>query len=418
MDKLDTLIDAVGGLTKAIDKKILEPKGGGGAALEKALDPNAVVTILPTARNPDEEARHGFKNRREFLTTVMKAYMDQGSGQSLDKRLDLLCAANIEKAWREKGVIVKAVGSDEQSGIHDAYGGFLIPPAFSPEMLKIDPEADPMGGRTRIVPMSSPIFSQPARVDKNHTTSVSGGLTVTRRPEAVAATASRIEFEKVELRAQSLMGLSYATREVLEDSPNSFAALIASGFSDQFNYHMIKERISGTGVGEYEGILNSPALVSVAKETGQAADTIVFQNIVKMRARCWGYDQAIWIANHDCYPQLSQLKLDIGTGGSAMYTPSLVEGRPDMLSGRPIIYSEYAKTIGDQGDLILGNWREYLEGTYQPLRNEESIHVRFTTHENAFKFWTRNDGRCWWRSALTPVNSSSTLSPFVVLDGR
>lgn len=398
------------------------------AKVEKALQPAgrrdvASVTggdVTPVqVRDPQLEGRNGFRTPREFLTTVMKAYMDDPHRQRpLDDRLKSLCAANIEKSFAEKGVIVKAVGSDEQSGIHDAYGGFLIPPAFSPELLKIDPEADPMGGKTRTVPMSAPIWGIPARVDKNHTTSVSGGLTVTRRPETVATTATRTEYEKVELRATSLMGLSYASREVLEDSPISFAALIASGFSDQFNYHIIKERISGTGVGEYEGILNSPALVSVAKETGQAADTIVFQNVVKMRARCWGYEKAIWIANHDTYPQLSQLKLDIGTGGAAMYTNSLVEGRPDMLLGRPIIYSEYAKTVGDQGDLILGNWGEYLEGTYQPLRNEESIHVRFVNHENAFKFWLRNDGRCWWRSALTPVNSSSTLSPFVVLDAR
>ena len=33
--------------------------------------------------------------------------------------------------------------------------------------------------------------------------------------------------------------------------------------------------ISGTGAGQPLGILNAPALVTVSKETGQAADTIV-----------------------------------------------------------------------------------------------------------------------------------------------
>lgn len=360
----------------------------------------------------------GFRTPREFLTSIMNAERDQEPFENLDPRLKPLSGRYIEKSLREKGIIVKAAGSDEQAGINDAYGGFLIPPEFSPNVLKIDPEADPMGGLTRTVPMGAPTLWLPARVDKNHTTSVSGGLTVTRRPETVAPTASRMEFERVELRATSLMGISYASREIMEDSPISFAAILAAGFSDQFTYHLIKERLTGTGVGEFEGVLNSPALVSIAKEVGQAAATINFNNVVKMRSRCWHYERAIWIANHDTYPQLSTISLPIGVAGTAMYTPSLREDRPDMLNGRPIIYSEYPKTIGTQGDLILGNWGEYLEGTYRPLQNEESIHVRFLNHENAFKFWLRNDGRCWWRSALTPVQSSQTLSPFIVLDTR
>jgi HK97 family phage major capsid protein len=403
---LETRVDAAEAENARLTSRLQE--------LERVPVAKAFPALPAEPLDAKSQGRLGFRHARDFLTHVMTAYIDH----RLDKRLEPICANYIEKSFRDRGIVVKAVGSDEQAGIHDAYGGFLVPPAFSPELLKIDPETDPMAGKTRMVPMAAPVLGIPARTDRNHTTSVAGGLTIRRRPETVATNASRQEYEKVELRATSLMGLGYATREILEDSPISVSALISSGFTDQFNYHIVKERLTGTGVGEYEGVLNSPALVSVAKETGQAADTIVFQNVVKMRARCWGYDKAIWIANHDCYPQLSQLKLDIGTGGQAMYTNSLVDGRPDQLLGRPIIYSEYAKTIGDQGDLILGNWGEYLEGTYQPLRSEESIHVRFDTHEQAFKFWTRNDGRCWWRSALTPVNSSQTLSPFVVLDAR
>ena len=369
-----------------------------------------------TPRDYTIEKARGFRHPREFLTAVMKAYTEPS--RPIDKRLEGLSTNNIRKAQEAQGVIVKAVGSDEAAGINDPYGGFLIPTTFSPQLLKVDPEADPMGGKTTNVPMATPHIKMPARVDKNHTTSVSGGLTVTRRPETVAGTPTRMELEQVDLRAQSLFGLSYASEELLMDSPISFAALLAAGFSDQFTYHIIGERISGTGVGEYEGVLNSPALVTVSAESGQAADTITFENVVKMRSRCWGYDKAIWIANHDCYPQLAGLKLDIGTGGSAMYTPSLREDRPDLLNGRPIIYSEYASTLGNVGDLILGNWSEYLEGIYQPMQNEESIHVRFVNHERTFKFWTRNDGRCWWRSALTPKNSTQTLSPFVVLAAR
>jgi len=32
--------------------------------------------------------------------------------------------------------------------------------------------------------------------------------------------------------------------------------------------------------------------------------------------------------------------------------------------------------------------------------------------------YTCNDGRAWWSAALTPVNGSNTLSPFVTLAAR
>lgn len=394
---------------------------------KKALAPASgatgteMITQERLPATPRSESTPKFKDHREFLFSVLKAYMNPH--KEFDPRLIDYYAPNFElKA--AGGTIKKAVGSDEARSISDPAGGFLWAPTFQPDLLKIDPESDPIGGKTRNIPMASPIVKIPARVDKNHTTSVTGGLTVTRKPETVAAASSQMQFEQVVMEAHDLFGLSYASETLLQDSPISFAALISAGFSDQFTSHLIKERLYGSGVGEFLGVLtaldasNLGPTISIAKETGQAANTINYENIVNMRAQCWGYDKAVWIANHDTSPQLAVLKLIIGTSGTAMYQPSLVEGRPDMLHGRPIIFSEYAKTLGTQGDIGIYNWGEYLEGLYQPMANEESIHVRFVNHERAFKFWMRNAGQPWWKSALTPVYSSKKLSPFVVLDTR
>ena len=147
-----------------------------------------------------------------------------------------------------------------------------MPEGFSPSLLQLQPEDDPFAGRTQNIPLASSTVNIPARVDKNHTSSVSGGLTVTRRPETVDATSSRTQFEQVTMRAASLFGLSYATEEILTDSPISFIALISNGFSQEFAAKLVDERLNGSGVGEFEGIMNSPALISVSKETGQAAE--------------------------------------------------------------------------------------------------------------------------------------------------
>lgn len=375
-----------------------------------AMEIDATAEIRIGKDRFEDSPSKGFKGPRDFIYAVLKAGQD--GNRTEDKRLRFLGIS-------ESGVPIRAAtGSDEQGTYSDPYGGFMVPTIFSPDVLRIDPEDDPMAGRTRLIPMEKPELSIPARVDKNHTSSVSGGLTVTRREETGSMSSSRMELERVKLEAYSLFGLSYITEELLTDSPMSFAAIIEAGFRDQFTSHLIDERLNGTGVGEFLGIMNSGSLVSITKETNQVADTIKYANIVKMRARVWGYQNAIWMANHDTIPELMQMNVEVGVGGAPVWQPSAREDHPDLLLGRPLIFTEYAKKVGDKGDIVCANWREFLEGVYQPFQSAESIHVRFLNHERTFKFWLRNAGTPWWRTALTPKNSTDTLSPFVTLNAR
>ena len=393
---------------------------------ELAKQPSGRVKVEDP--NHTKDPKRGFASHRDFLAAVMK--VGRRGVEAADERIRPLlvrdkdddqaggeAAVLLPLAWTPAGIRA-AAGSDEQGEYDDRYGGFTVPSTRLPGLLQIGFEGDPTAGMTQGLPMATPSVEIAARVDKNHTSSVSGGFTVTRRPETVAATASRAQFEMVTLKAAGLFGLAYATEELLTDSAISFMQIIAQGFRTQFAAAMLNEKLRGNGGNEYQGVLNSGCLVTVAAEGGQVADTIVSDNVIKMAARCWGFGSAFWLANHDTRPQLIKLAILVGTGGSLIYTPSAQMGFPDMLLGRPIYYSEYASKLGDVGDLILGNWSQFLEGIYQPLQSAESAHVRFLNHERAFKFWIRNAGAPWWRSALTPNKSGDTLSPFVTLAAR
>lgn len=353
----------------------------------------------------ESDPKRGYRSPREFLMDVIA----QARTGQVSERLRAL-RADINGS--------RTAGSDEQSGFSDPYGGFLVPVAFSPDMLTTTADGDVIGQYVTRIPMSAPTVSIPARTDKDHSTSVTGGLRWYRREQAGDATASRMQTERIVLTASALTGLAYATNELLTDSPISFAALIAAGFNDELASTLLEERINGTGVGQYLGILASPAKVAVAKENAQTQKTINYTNIIKMRARCWGYQNAVWLVNHDTLPQLMSLSLAVGTGGSAMWQTSAVPDRPDTLLGRPVIVCESCQTLGTEGDIILWNPKEYLEATYQQPESGESIHVRFVTNETAFRFQVRNAAAPWWRSALTPKKSADTLSPIVTLAVR
>jgi HK97 family phage major capsid protein len=351
----------------------------------------------------DDDPKRGFKSHREFLGAVM----DFARFGKLEAKLKPLFRATA--------------GSDEQGSYSDPHGGFLQPVAFSPDILSVAAEMDPTANLTRNWPMTAPMVQVAARVDKDHSTSVSGGLRVYRHSETTSIDASRMETEKITLQAFELIGLAHATESQIADSPATFIAMVADGFRDEFAAKLLAEKISGSGAGgQFLGVLNAPCKIEVAKETGQKAATIVKENIDKMEARVWGPDSSdriVFLANKNTYPQLASLVQVVGTGGNAVpYLTTDAQGRR-RLNGRLIFFSEYAKTLGTTGDLMLVNWAEYIEAMYQSAQQAESIHVRFENHERSFKWWVRNCGMPWWRSALTPKNGD-TLSPVVTLATR
>lgn len=343
----------------------------------------------------------GYDSPTQYLTEVMKV----GEGRmDMSPQLRFLAAA----------------GTDEHSTNKEVHGGFLVPEGFRPEVMSVDPEIDPTSSLVTRVPMAVDIVNIPARTDKDHSSSVSGGLAVYRRSETQSVNSSRMNLENVRLEASALMGLSYASEELLERSAVSFIALLEAGFRDEFSSKQFQERLTGVGAGSPVGILNAACTVTVAKEGGQSADTILGANIMKMRQRAWRYGRSIWMANHDTYPQISQAHISLTNDDVPLFVPGNGVDVPDTLLGRPIYFTEYCETLGDKGDIILADWSQYLWGTLggEGVNMAESMHVRFVNHERTFKFYTYNTGAPWWASPLTPKNSSTTLSPFVTLAAR
>jgi HK97 family phage major capsid protein len=352
-----------------------------------------------------------FQSPHEFFTAVINHRLSIPPTQAQGKLQNWAsyCAAHDTQ-------LVATAGSDEQSTFNTTMGGFLVPAGMLPDSLLAVKNSDPFAGRTTNVSMEYPRVYMPFRVDKDHSDSVSSGLKWHRREEAAAALASRAKIGLFEFLVNKLVGLSFVTQELMNDSRRTVAALLQTGFQTELSSTLVAERLHGTGVGEYKGIMSSGALITIDKESGQAAKTILFENLLKMAARCWGYDDdAVWIANPDCRAAIMLINKTVGV---PVWVPRATEDGTDMLLGRPLFFTEHAETLGTQGDLVLCNPAEYIEGVYEPLQTVESVFVRFEEHENALKFWIRNCGAPWWDSVLTPTNGTDTLSPFICLAER
>ncbi len=377
------------------------------ALLEKTQAGSDVAPLDGTNLTAEQRANMGkpFASLGEQLKAVAAA----GDPQSpqIDRRLYAVRAATG---------LSENVPSD---------GGFLIQPDLISGLVQKAYADSQMISRCRkfaVGPTSNSIVLKTIEESSRADGSRWGGVRGYWEEEAASLTGSKPKFGEITVKLNKLTALCYATDEVLQDAV-MLGSVIQEVFPKELRFKLQNALVRGTGAGQPLGVLNaSGVLVSVAKETGQAADTVVFENIVKMWSRLYAdcRPNAVWYINQDVEPSLFTMSLAVGTGGVPAYMPANgLAGSPyGTLFGRPVVPIEHADTVGDQGDVILADMGEYALADKGGVQAASSIHVQFTAAETVFRFIYRVGGQPLWKSYLTPFQSSNTLSPFVVLDAR
>lgn len=347
-------------------------------------------------------AKPSFRSLGEQLQAVANFY----TGRSQDSRLLEMRAA---------------------SGLNEgnpAEGGFLVQTDFTNELLRQTYETNEIPNRCRRIPISgvSNSFSMNVVDETSRATgSRWGGIQVYRTAEGNATTASKPKFARLDIKLEKMFGLCYATDENLADA-TQLGAIIQQGFTEEIGFKLSDEIIRGDGAGKCLGILNAPCLITVAKESGQTADTVVTENVLKMW-KCRKGRGLVWIYNQELEDQLDTLTLGIGTGGVEMrlFQPPTVAGGFGTIKGAPAIPSEVASGAGDVGDIILADLSQYLLIDKGGVQAAESIHLMFLTDENTFRFIYRVNGQPIWKSKITPykrTDSNFYCGPFITLAAR
>lgn len=303
-------------------------------------------------------------------------------------------------------------------------GAFLI----ATEVMRADLLAramanDPIGIRSRsiVVPMSSLTAQWPVIDETTHSGSVMGGIDAQWLDEGQEPDDTSPTFGMVDLRARQLSLYTEIPNTLLADAP-MLAAWVNANYPKALRWAETLAFVKGDGVGKPLGFLNATSAVSVAKETGQAADTILWKNLLKAFSRMLpdALTRAIWVANLDTLPELGTLKEQVGTGGSLVWIGESQgsEAPPVRILGRPVIFTEFMPTLGDAGDITFWDPESYVIGDRQMMMVDSSTHAKFRAGKTAFKVVERVDGRPTLLSALTPETGSNTLSSCVKIAAR
>lgn len=363
------------------------------------VSPSAPAIITGDHQSSDEKR---FSSFGDMMVAVAAAANSNGAAR--DPRLQ----------WQ---TFQAASGASEGVG---ADGGFLVQQDFAAELLKLAHDSAVLAPRTRRIPIgrnSNGLRINAVKETSRATGSRYGGVRAYWTAEGEQKGASQMKFRQMDLKLHKLAGISYVTDELLEDAV-ALEAVLKEAFAEEFAFVLDDSIFEGDGAGKPFGIMNSPALVTVAKENAQTADTITVENIVKMWSRLWSRSRsnAIWTINQQVEPQLYTMKI----GDTPIYLPNgTIAGSPyATLMGRPVVPTEFNSALGDKGDVVLMDLSQYLMIEKGGLKQDVSMHVRFVYDESTFRFVLRVDGQPIWEAPLQPFKGTDTLSPFVTLAER
>ena len=363
-----------------------------------AIEPEDRSTEKPEVK--PTPAKDNEKRFASFGEQLMAAYRAATPGGKVDERLTTRAASGLNES----------TPSD---------GGFLVQQDFVTELLKRTYETGILASKVKKIPISTNANGMKINaIDEDSRANGSrwGGVQTYWEGEADEITASKPKFRQMELSLKKLTGLCYATDELLQDAA-ALEAVIRQAFAEEFGFKIDDAILSGSGEGEPLGILNSGAIVTVAKEASQT-DIITVENLIKMWNRLWSRSRAnaVWYINQELEPYLYTLKI----GDKPVYIPAggLSEKPYGTLFGRPVVPIEQCSAAGEVGDIILADIGQYLLIDKGGVKSASSIHVRFLYDENVFRFIYRVDGKPIWTKPLTPYKGSATVSPFVTLAKR
>jgi HK97 family phage major capsid protein len=360
--------------------------------------------VIHTQDNRECDPTHGFKSFGAFAKSVVNAGLNKHDRP--DDRLFIGAAA--------PGTV-----SNEATG---ADGGFVVPPQYSSDVFKLSLGEDSLLPMTDNVDISSNSMVFPKT---EQTPWGSNGVRAYWQAEAAAATATKVTLGTQALRLHKLMALIPLSDELVADT-NALNSLVPGLIGDSIRWKTNEAILFGNGNGQPLGALaSSGPVVTQAKDTGQATNTLSVLNLFNMISRLPpnSFTRAIWLLHPTVLPALATLVLG--------QTPVFVAAAPaaagaltnsvsfGYILGRPVIISHHCAVFSTAGDVQLHDLSYYRTITKAGgIQTDTSMHLYFDADAIALRATFRVDGGPKIAAAISPAKGSTTLSPFIQLGAR
>jgi HK97 family phage major capsid protein len=214
----------------------------------------------------------------------------------------------------------------------DTAGGYLAPTEYVAEIIKSVTLSSPARGLVRVRQTANKSIQIPKRT---------GQFAARRTTEqGTRSETTGLTYGLEELAVPEMYALIDISNQMLEDSAFDMEAEIRMESSEQFAVKEGAEFVSGTGIGECEGILTngsvaetvSGSAATIADSTGQADGLLTLKHAIKSAyAR-----NATWVLNRTTIGAVRKLK---DTNKQYIWMPGVQNGAPNTIDGDP--YAEF-----------------------------------------------------------------------------
>lgn len=313
VDRIETTLSQYEGLNQKLTLAEQQAK----AAKEAAERVETALARIPNdnrARKDGDEAKVMFNN---WAKAVVRAHAVGVLNLSADEQKILSDVTNEAKALNVST---------------DTAGGYLAPTEYVAEIIKAVTLSSPARGIVRVRNTANKAIQIPKRtgqfaarrVSENGAKSETTGLT----------------YGLEELTAPEMYALIDISNQMLEDAAFDMEAEIREESAEQFAVKEGAEFVSGTGIGEYEGILTNGSVAetvsgtaaTIADSDGQANGLLTLKHAIKTAYAA----NATWIMNRTTIGAVRKLK---DAQKNYIWMPGIAMGKPNTIDGDP--YAEF-----------------------------------------------------------------------------
>lgn len=364
--------------------------------------PVAAGTVTGGTERVLENGNFGYNSAGEYFKEIRTSAIENSMSEKLVK------AKKFQASQRE------SVGTD---------GGFLVPTTILDGVQSAIESDQSLLGRTNQLNISG----NKAEIKVNMKAPWAGNgehISAQWTGEGKKIDRSKAQFEDVTIKAEKLAALFPVTEEMAEDSV-LIESFIRRNTPDVFVAAINNAIINGDGVKKPLGLLKSKFGFEVAKEGGQAAGTVVFENLKKLHSHALPKAKmgGIYLYNAGVEEELIGMKLDpSSTDSVSVYLPNnSIAGAPyGTLWGKPAFPMIGAMPgLGSKGDIVFADLSYYYTVLkVGGLKQRVSTDFLFDTDEMAFKYTFRMGGLCPFSEPQSTEFGGYKLSGFTYLQER
>jgi len=328
-------------------------------------------------------------------------------------------AAKVAKSMGYAGDTVQKASAlgETSSGL----GGALVPFEFMPQLMTlIENQADLMP-KCRQVPMNGTSLTFPAldySLGGSGANPFLAGMKASWGTDGATFNQQNPNFRQIELKPNILSGYTVASKNLVEDSPETVGAILSELISQTAAFYIDYAILFGSGANQPLGVFNAPATISVNRAgtaNGNYNTDLTAMNAKMLRSK--GKSSPFWITS----PSVEQLILEMtDSTGRLIFLPNfpnptggqVQSNYGDRLYKYPYIVSQLAASAATAGDLFLLDLDKYFLGMRKQLEVQVSDQVNFLSYQLVWRFILRCDGKPWLNTSLT-LQNGDVVSPFV-----